>query len=180
MFYVLNIHCSSQSTDSSYRPLMTERAILHILAGQYLFCGALQMCTESEGAERCLYHQLFTPEHKFSSTHSSLCRGNQRTHGQFHQQQVYISFLQLIKLSAPCLETDEDIVCCLVLFTRHYNLIHSTLWDIFIPILGFTTFGSIFFIRQHCCNTITCVEANSGSENNCTNYSLSWRHKPVQ
>lgn len=38
--------------------------LFNLLAGQYLCSRALWMCTESEGAERCLQHQLFYPRTK--------------------------------------------------------------------------------------------------------------------
>lgn len=61
---------------------------------------------------------------------------------------------------------------CLFSFALHYNLIHAKLASGYFHshswpynILPFC------FNRHHCCNTIICTEANSWSENDCTNYS---------
>lgn len=69
-FYVPSMHCNSWNTDPTLQTPDDRNTseLLNLLAGQYLCSRALWMCIESEGAERCLQHQLFSPEQKLSST----------------------------------------------------------------------------------------------------------------
>lgn len=96
---------------------------------------------------------------------------NQGARVRLRQQRVCVRFPQLIKPSTSCWATDED-APLLPFFIRPTFTTWSALsWlgDIFHSHSWLYVVGShCYFIRQHCCNTITCAGANSGGENDCT------------
>lgn len=141
------------------------------------------MCTESEGAERFLQHQLFTPEHKLSGYSFPLWKQPEDTW--LVSSAAGLHLFSSADKPISTVSGNRWRHSCLFSFTRHYKLIYAKLASGYFHYRSWLfniqcIFIFYLFIFLHCCNTITCTAANSWRENDCSNHPLSWRHEPVQ
>lgn len=93
------------------------------LTGQYTcVAGALEIRSESEGAEKYLQHQLFTPKQILSSAHNSHCASETRGHMAAFISDGLHWFSPADKPISTVLETDEDVTLLLLSFFIHPTL----------------------------------------------------------